>query len=96
MKIAPLSLPVVHPSYEISKARYAKGMVLVRCKDGKEGLAGDAERLCRALRGRYTNRENGYVLSPTKAAKFVEYFKRGVQTRTVFDSIHSWHEEIVA
>jgi len=58
-------------SYSIKPARYAKGMVAVHCVSDGSGWKNRAMRLCDEVRGRYSNRENAYIMSPTKAGKFL-------------------------
>lgn len=63
-------------SYSVSKARYAKGMMLVRAPS-TDGFKNREARLLTALNFRWTNRENGYVGSPTKVAKFMKLHAEG-------------------
>lgn len=64
-------------SYTITPARYAKGQMLVRCPS-TDGLKTRAARLIGdGLRGRYTGRESGYIVSPAKARKFERLFAAG-------------------
>lgn len=65
------------PAYTITPARYAKGMKLVRCTPDGSGFKTRAMRLCDFMRGRWTNREGGYVMSPTKATRFERAYKAG-------------------
>lgn len=61
----------------VSDARYAKGMKLVECKSDGSGWKTRAMRLCDAMKGRYTGRENGYIMSPTKAMRFMKLLAEG-------------------
>ena len=63
--------------YEIRPARYARGQTLVVCRSDGTGFKTRAMALCEALHGRYTGRERGYVMSPTKAAKFEKLYAAG-------------------
>lgn len=66
------------PGYTITDARYAKGQKLVKAVPSGTGLKSRAERLIGdGLKGRYTNRERGYVVSPAKAARFEEMYAQG-------------------
>lgn len=64
------------PGYTSCEARYAKDKILVSapCADG---LKTRAARLLCALNCRYTNRERGFVCSPTKFARFERLFAEG-------------------
>ena len=63
--------------YEIKPARYARGQMLVVCRSDGSGWKTRAMALCEALNGRWTNREKGYVMSPTKAVKFEKLYTAG-------------------
>jgi len=71
------------PLVTVSKAKYAEGMFLVRApstttfKTRAARLAGDG------LKGRYTNREKGYVMSPAKFEKFKKLYMDGWDASTV-------------
>jgi hypothetical protein len=63
-------------------ASYAKGRVLFRVErgpsvPGEMRWKGRGERLVEAVGGRYTGRENGYVISPAAAEKLLRYLKDG-------------------
>lgn len=60
----------------ITSARYAKGMMLAKCPS-QNGWKSRAARLAEYLRGRYTNRERGYILSPRKAQRLAELYAAG-------------------
>lgn len=53
------------PTYTVNPARYAKGMLLVRAASA-DGYKTRVARLLDALKCRWTNRERGYVVSPSK------------------------------
>ena len=55
--------------YTISPARYAKGKVIVKAP-GKGGFKTNVGSIAEESGGKYTNRERGYVMSPTQAKKF--------------------------
>lgn len=63
--------------YTITKARYAKGQMAVHCQSNGSGFKTRAMRLCEALRGRYSGREDAYIMSPTKATKLERYHREG-------------------
>lgn len=68
-----------NPAYTIAPARYAgrwngKPQMAVRCISDGSGWKTRAMRICDELKARYSNRENAYIMSPTKAKKFVELF----------------------
>jgi hypothetical protein len=66
------------PGYTIGDARYAKGQKLVKVQSSGTGLKTRAARLIGdGLKGRYTNREHGYIVSPTKAARFEDLYAQG-------------------
>jgi hypothetical protein len=63
--------------YTIGEARYARGQKIVHCVPDGSGWKTRAMRLLCALNFRYTNRERGYIGSPTKVAKFVALYVKG-------------------
>jgi len=64
------------PPPEIRPARYAKGQMAARCPSS-DGYKTRAGRLAEHLRGRYSNREGAYILSPSKARRLLELFEAG-------------------
>lgn len=65
------------PDFSISKARYAKSMMAVRCPS-LDGYKTRAARLASKLSNwRYSGREGAYIMSATKAAKFERLFAEG-------------------
>lgn len=64
------------PAPVISEARYAKGQMAASCP-GVDGWKGRAARLAEHLKGRYSHRENAYIMSRTKAARLRELFAAG-------------------
>lgn len=62
--------------YTISPARYSKGKVVVRCPS-RDGFKTRAARLAEGLRGRWTHRAGGYVMTPAKAARFERLYAEG-------------------
>ena len=62
--------------YSIQPAAYAKGQLLIKAPS-TTGLKSRAARLLGGLKGRWTNRERGYVVSPAKAKKFEKLFRDG-------------------
>jgi hypothetical protein len=63
--------------FTIGQARYSKGNVLIQPTRNESHTKGRAERLLGALNCRYTNREHGYVCSPSKAKKFEKLLADG-------------------
>ena len=61
----------------VTDALYAKGQKLVRCPKDGTGMKTRAMRLAGALRGRWTHRERGYVMSPRKAERLLKLFAEG-------------------
>ena len=65
------------PGYAVNKARYAKGMMTVRCETAG-GWKTRAMRLAEYFsRNRYSHREHAYIMSPAAASKFEKAFKDG-------------------
>jgi|SRR5476651_337079 len=68
---------IVDNAFKIDPARYAKGKVIVQTPSDT-GWKTRAARLADAIaRGNYTNREHGYVMSPSQAEKFQKLFFAG-------------------
>lgn len=63
-------------AYTISRARSPKGLVVVRCPS-RDGSKTRAARLAEGLRGRWTHRVGGYVMTPAKAARFERLYREG-------------------
>jgi hypothetical protein len=64
--------------YMIAPARYARGQVLITCTPDGSGWKTRAMRLAGdGLRGRFSGREHGYIVSPSKAAKFERLYALG-------------------
>lgn len=63
--------------YDVQPARYSKGNNLIRPVPTGNGTKSRAERLLCALRCRYTNRERGYVATPSKTVRFEKLFADG-------------------
>jgi hypothetical protein len=64
------------PDFTVSKARYAKRSVAVRCPP-TNGFKTRAARLAEGLKGRYSNREHAYIMSESKARRLRELFDSG-------------------
>lgn len=62
--------------YAISKAKYAKGKLSIKAPS-KDMWATDAGRLLDVIGGKYSHRENGFIVSPSQAEKFIDLFNRG-------------------
>jgi len=71
--------------YTITKARYAKGKMAVRCP-GKDGFKTRAGRVAECTaRGRYTGREGAYIMSPSAAARFERLYAEGYDSASIFN-----------
>lgn len=63
--------------YSITRARYAKGMMAVRTPSDT-GYKTRAAYLAEALaNGRYTGRENAWIMGPNRAALFERFYAAG-------------------
>jgi hypothetical protein len=80
--------------FYVGQARYAKGMMIIRPKAGTGMGGGRVARLCQALKARWTNRENGYIMSPAKAEKLAKLVVTGKDASLKFDSVYSAHYEL--
>lgn len=69
-------VPDRDPPPVITKARYAKHQMIAHCP-GVGLYKSRGQRLAIALRGRYTHREGGFVLSPRKAARLAQLWAAG-------------------
>lgn len=65
------------PNYTIQPARYAKGMLAVRCTSRTDMKSRAARLIGDGLRCRWSNRERAFIASPTKVAKFERLFAEG-------------------
>lgn len=64
--------------YSVGRARYSRGNYLVRCGGGDGRWKTRAMRLLGdGLKARWTGRENGYVVSPAKLARFRYMYAEG-------------------
>lgn len=75
------------PAYSITPARYAgrwngKPQVVVCCPSDTMLKTRAARLIGNGLKGRYSRRERGYVVSPSKAAKFESLFAAGYDAST--------------
>lgn len=73
--------------YTINKARYAKRSMAIRCPS-TTGYKTRAARLVEGLKGRYSNREDAYIVSLTKAAKFEKLYAEGWDGRHMTAEIY--------
>jgi antirestriction protein ArdC len=73
---SPVSLPDETDDYRISSAKYAKGMSALRIPS-TDGYVHRADRLAKALKAKWSNREYAFILSPSKASKFKQLFVDG-------------------
>jgi hypothetical protein len=62
--------------YTITPARYAKGMMALRCQSDGSGYKTQAMRLAEQVKGRWSNRCGAYILSPAKAREFERLMRR--------------------
>ena len=76
-------------TYTIENARYAKGKKIVRTPGDGTGLKTRAARLAQAkgIGGRWTNREKGYVMSPSAASRFEKLFREGWDANFMNDDL---------
>ncbi len=63
--------------YSVSPARYAKGKMVVRPLDSRDGMKGCSSYLIEALGGRYVGRSHGYHMSPAAVAKLDKLSQAG-------------------
>lgn len=65
------------PEYTSRPARYSRGNIAVQCP-GVGGWKTRAGRLAEAVcRGRYTNREKSYIMTPSQFKKFEKLYAEG-------------------
>lgn len=72
---------------KITNARYAKGQKAVRC-ESSDNYKTRAARLCEHLNGRYSNRENAYIMSATKATKLLVLYEAGRDASAITGKLH--------
>lgn len=71
-------------SYSVSKARYAKNSIAVRCNpDG--GFKTREMRVVEALKGRWSNREKAYIMAASKEGRLRQLIAEGWDGRLSFD-----------
>jgi hypothetical protein len=63
--------------FTVEEARYAQGMMAVRPTDNIGDFKGRAARLLEHLRGRWSNREHAYIISPSKVMKLEKLYAAG-------------------
>jgi len=63
-------------AYSIAPYRYARNSIRVVCPS-RDGWKTRAARLAEGLRGRWSHRAGGYIMTPTKAAKFERLYADG-------------------
>lgn len=63
------------------RARYAKGMVAVRCTSNGTGNKTRAMRLCAATSARWSGREKAYIMSPAAAVKVKRAYEANKDAR---------------
>ena len=66
-------------NYEIRPARYAKGKLAIHCHSANDGWGWktDSMRLAEVVGGRYSGRENAYIVSPAAAESFRQLHAEG-------------------
>lgn len=75
--------------YSISAARYAKGMMAVRCPS-TTGMKTRAARLAGAIcRHRYSGREGAYIMSPSQAQRLEALYLQGYDACVITDRIEA-------
>ncbi len=67
----------------ITPARYAKGMLAVRCPSPNDFKTRAARLIGDHLKARYSNREDAYIASPAKVKKFEALFMAGADASPV-------------
>lgn len=73
--------------YSISAARYAKGMMAVRCPS-TTGMKTRAARLAGAIcRHRYSGREGAYIMSPSQAQRLEALYLQGYDACAITDKL---------
>lgn len=76
----------------VRRARYAKNMALVLCPSDGSGFRTRASFLCEAIKGRYSNREKGWIMSPRKMLKVMRAWTIGhLRIREMYE-----HRELLA
>ena len=68
--------------YSISKARYAKGKMVVRIRPDGTGFKTRSSRLIEALGGKWVHRDHGYQVSQATASRFESLYGQGYDGAT--------------
>ncbi|KFL31722.1 hypothetical protein JP75_06515 [Devosia riboflavina] len=71
-----------NPDYSVSPARYAKGMLAVKCPSPNGYKTRAARLIGDGLKCRWSNRERAYIVPPTKLARFEVLFAEGWDAST--------------
>ncbi len=71
----------------VSNALYAKGQKLAKPLDSRQGFKGPSSRLAGFLKGKWTNRESGYVMSPRKAERLQWLLDHGYDSSIMGDKL---------
>jgi hypothetical protein len=75
-------------AYTITPARYAKGMMAVRCPS-TDGWKTRAARLAGYFaRERYSGREHAYIMTRAAALRFEEHFRAGYDAGSIIRALH--------
>lgn len=80
--------------YTVSQARYAKGMMLVRCPSDTGFKSRAARLIGDGLKARWTNRERGYIASPAKVRKFEQLHSEGWDASSIMGTLIPPDEEV--
>jgi hypothetical protein len=74
--------------YTIVPARYSKGNLAVSTPSS-DGFKTRAARLVGDhLRGRWTNRERAYIVSPSKAKRFIALYESGADASAITGALY--------
>ena len=72
--------------FTVEPARWAKGMMAVTPHDDIQGFKGRVAYLIDHLKGRWSNRERVYIMSPSKVAKLRKLYAEGYSA-TIFGEL---------
>jgi hypothetical protein len=82
--------------YTILPARHAKGKMKIQCRNDGTGYKNRCHRVAEALaRGRYTGRENAYILSPAAAKRFERLYAEGYDASVITYELEAPRKECV-
>jgi len=76
-------------SYQITKARYARDKMAIRCESDGSGLKTRAMRIAAGLPGaRYSNREHAYIVSKRQADRFEALMADGYDATFIHGEVY--------